>query len=176
MSNLSVSDLSPEKKMFAMLIAIKNANEEMQRRLQFFEESAAGGPARYTQGISAVMYGVDYNYSPQVNFYPSLINLDSWIADAVRYASEFEHTYPNEDDDVYAQVLRRCVENMIYKTQNSCLNIGSIQVVIIGQILQGIIDFNDYDLCSSVIDLISLFTGCTETYASYSDYIQKRST
>lgn len=174
MSNSTVPDLSLEKKLFAMMIALKNANEEMHRKLQFLEEHATGGPARYTQRVSAVAYGVDYDYSPQIDFQPSLINLDLWVSEAARHAYDLDSAYPNEDDDTYAIVLEKCVRDMIYKTQKSCLNIGSIQVMIIGNMLLDIINYDDYGLSSLVNNLLSLFTGCTKTYGSYCDYIQKR--
>lgn len=166
-------EISEERKCRAITLSVMNENDKINKELTFFKEVAMGGPARYVDRIDPICYDNNFDMTSEAILYPRCINLELWFREVIEYihyqAYELVGTF-----DAYERCLRDRINNMIYKTQNSCLPITNISEMIISEPMQSIIESNQLGLRSAMMDLTDLFTGIKVVYVSRDEYLKNQ--
>lgn len=167
-------EISEERKCRAITLSIMNENDKINKELTFFKEVAMGGPARYVDRIDPICYDNNFDMTSEAILYPRCINLELWFREVMEYTN-YQASEPMETiEGMYERCLRDRINNMIYKTQNSCLPITNISEMIISEPIRPIIESNELGLRSAMMDLTNLFNGVKVVYTSRDEYLKSQ--
>lgn len=168
-------EFSKERKCRAITLSVMNENDKINKELTFFKEVSMGGPARYVDRIDPICYDNNFDMTSEAIWHPTCINLELWFREVIDYAIyQLSPRVHKNTDNMYEHRFIGCINNMIYKTQNSCLPITNISEMIISRPIQILIGGNHCGLRSAMMDLTGLFNGVKVVYASPDEYLKSQ--